>query len=170
MHPHNSKNSQGYRLPGLSVPPEGGFALIAAILACLVLLALGMVVINLSTQDIRVSARVVGDKKALSAAEFGIHAMAQGFNPANLAASNVTNVQVDAANDPSTQYTIGTPALPTTGPATIPLVGYSIGGGQQWGQDRYDVTVTGVNTAYGTKVDIDVGLGYGPVEISTMSR
>lgn len=170
MRLHSSKNNQGYRFPGLSAPPEGGFALIAAILACMVLLALGMVVINLSTQDIRVSARVVGDKKALSAVEYGIHTVTQGFDPTNPAASNVANVQVDAANDPSTKYTIGTPARPTTGPETIPLVGYAIGGGQQWGQDRYDVAVTGVNTAYGTEVDVGVGLGYGPVEISTMSR
>jgi Tfp pilus assembly protein PilX len=168
MHPRN--NNKGYRLPGLIAAPEGGFALIAAILACMVLLALGMLVIHLSTQDLRVSARLVGDKKALSAAEYGIHTMTQGFDPANLNASAVANVQVDAANDPATKYTIGTPALPITGPEMIPLVGYSIGGGQSWGQRRYDVSVTGMNTAYGTQVGVGVGLGYGPIEISTMSR
>ncbi len=161
---------KGCRLPGVNASPEGGFALIAAILACMVLLALGMLVVHLSTQDLRVSARLVGDKKALSAAEHGIHAMVQTFNPGNLPASATTNVQVDAANDPGTRYTIGTPARPTAGPDTIPLSGYSIGGGQQWGQRRYDVTVTGVNTDYGTQVGIGVGLGYGPIEISTMSR
>jgi len=30
--------------------------------------------------------------------------------------------------------------------------------------------VTGRNTAYNTSVTIDVEVGYGPVEISTMSR
>ncbi len=168
MHPHN--NHKGYRLPGLIAAPEGGFVLLAAILACMVLLALGMLVIHLSTQDLRVSARLVGDKKALSAAEYGIHAMTRSFDPANLAASAATNVQVDATNDPATKYTIGTPARPTTGPEMIPLVGYSIGGGQSWGQRRYDVAVTGMNTDYGTRVDVGVGMGYGPIEISTMSR
>jgi hypothetical protein len=168
MRPCNKNN--GYRLPGLTAPPEGGFALIAAILASMVLLALGMLVIHLSTQDLRVSARLVGDKKALSAVEHGIHAIVQDFNPGNPGASATANVQVDAVNDPDTKYTIGTPAPPATGPPSLPLAGYSIGGGQQWGQDRYDVSVTGLNTAYGTSVVVDVGLGYGPVEISTMSR
>ncbi|MBI4634351.1 MAG: pilus assembly PilX N-terminal domain-containing protein [Deltaproteobacteria bacterium] len=163
-------NNNGYRLPGLTAPPEGGFALIAAILACMVLLALGMLVINLSTQDLRVSAKLVGDKKALSAVEVGIHAMSQTFNPENLAASASTNVQVDAANDPATTYTIGTPVPPTSGSGVVPLTGYSIGGGQQWGQKRYDVAITGQNTAYGTRVDVTTGLGYGPIEITTMSR
>jgi hypothetical protein len=50
--------------------------------------------------------------------------------------------------------------------------GYSIGGGQQWGQRLYLGSVTGRNTNYTppTQVTIDVGLGYGPIEISTMSR
>lgn len=163
-------NNKGYRLPGLTAAPEGGFVLIAAILACMVLLALGMLVINLSTQDIRASAQLVGDKKALSAAEYGIHTMMTSFNPENLAASAAASVQVDAANDPATRYTIGTPARPVSGPEMIPMSGYSIGGGQQWGQRRYDVAVTGISTAYSTRVDIGVGLGYGPIEITTMSR
>ena len=164
-------HNKGYRLPGLNAAPEGGFALIAAILACMVLLALGMLVINLSTQDLKVSVRTVGDKKALSAVEFGFHTMTQTFNPANLAAWEVPiSVQVDAVNDPGTRYTIGTPALPATGSGVIPLTGYSIGGGQQWGQKRYDVVITGQNTAYGARVDVTTGVGYGPIEITTMSR
>jgi len=50
------------------------------------------------------------------------------------------------------------------------MAGYSIGGGQSWGQRRYVVTVQGRNTAYGTQANISTGVGYGPIEISTMSR
>jgi Tfp pilus assembly protein PilX len=152
------------------ISTEKGFALIAAILACVILFALAMLVIHLSTGDLRVSTKTVGDKKAMSAAETGIHRMIQNFDPQNLGASATANVQVDAANDPSSVYTINTPAAPTSGPVFLPMSGYAIGGGQSWGQRRYVVAVEGRNTTYNTHVDISTGVGYGPIEISTMSR
>jgi hypothetical protein len=45
-----------------------------------------------------------------------------------------------------------------------------MGGAQKWGQSRYSATVTGKNTAFNTSVTVDVEFGYGPIEISTMSR
>lgn len=148
---------------------EEGFALIAAIMACLVLLALGMLVIALSTQDIRMSAKVVGDKRSLVAAEEGIHSLSQAFNP--LTATTTTTKSTVSRSDGVSSYTINYPATrPTTGPLMIPLTGYALGGGQQWGQARYNISVTGANAQYGTQVSIGVGLGYGPVEMSTMSR
>jgi Tfp pilus assembly protein PilX len=149
---------------------EKGFALVTALIACVILFALAMLILQLSTGDLRVSSRSVGDKKAGSAAETGIHRLVQNFNPANLAASAVTNLQVDPNNDPASVYTIGTPALPTVGPVFLPMQGYSIGGGQSWGQRRYVVDVTGQNTAYNTQVSVNTGIGFGPIEISTMSR
>lgn len=144
---------------------EGGFALVTALIACAILFALAMLVIYLSTGDLRISARSIGDKKAMNAAEAGIHRLTQTFNPLNLAASAATNVQVDAANDPASRYTISTPTLPTSGPPSLHIAGYSIGGGTSWGQIRYNVNVEGINTTYGTKVDLLVGIGYGPVNI-----
>jgi hypothetical protein len=52
----------------------------------------------------------------------------------------------------------------------LPLTGYSIGGGQSWGQSRYNMDVVGQNAEYNTQVTIGTGVGYGPVEMSTMSR
>ncbi len=147
---------------------EKGFALVTAIMACVILFALAMLIISLSTGDLRVSAKSVGDKKAMSAAETGIHRMIQNFNPQNLAASALTGVQVDSANDPASVYSISTPAIPTSGPLFLPMTGYSIGGGQTWGKKRFVVNVEGRNTAYDTKVTIQTGIGYGPIEISTM--
>jgi hypothetical protein len=161
----------------------GGFALIAALLAIFFLTALGLVVFTVSTRDVRISSRVVGEKKAFSAAEAGIHQLSQNFNPETpetLSASikSVTQV-VDLNNDPDTGYTIsekfidfnpGAPFRPTSGPATVPLPGYAIGGGQVWGQERYMAQVTGVNTRYQSNAQIDVGLGFGPVEITTAYR
>jgi Tfp pilus assembly protein PilX len=147
-----------------------GFALVAALLANLILLAVGIVALNLSTGDIRISMKTVGDKKAINAAEAGIHWLTVNFDAATYASLINTNNQVDTTGDPNTRYVINSIAEPTTGPAQIPLPGFSIGGSQTWGQARYDARITGANTAYNSTVSIDVGLGHGPVEMGTMSR
>jgi hypothetical protein len=94
----------------------------------------------------------------------------QNFDPANMAAAQVTDAQVNAAADPTSRYTISNVGRPASGPDALPLKGYSIGGGQQWGQRRYVGSVKGVNTNYDSSVTIDLGMGYGPIEITTMSR
>jgi Tfp pilus assembly protein PilX len=150
---------------------EKGFALVTAIMACAILFALAMLILQLSTGDQRVSSRSVGDKKASIAAETGVQRVLTGFDPES--PPSAANVQVDSANDASSVYSFAAPAPPSKEsgiPAFAPLTGYSIGGGQSWGQTRYGTTITGRNTSYSTSVQLDVGIGYGPVEISTMSR
>ena len=162
--PHNSGNGTAI------LASEKGFLLIVSALAIIVFLALGFLALNMSGRDIGISARVVGEKKAFSACQSGLHRMVITFDPENLASSSVSDVQVDAANDPTSLYSIGTPSRPTSGPGMLPLAGYAIGGGQVWGQTRYDVTVTGTNTSYGTRMSVSAGVGYGPIEITTISR
>lgn len=152
----------------LKIKNKKGFALVAALLTILILTAIGVLIFTVTTQDIRVSTRVTGEKKAFSAAEAGIHRVIQNFNPDNLAAGVVANVQVDPATDPDSRYTVNSIASSSMPP--LPLPGYAIGGGQQWGQRRYDASVTGTNTRYGSSVTIDVGIGYGPIEITTMYK
>jgi Tfp pilus assembly protein PilX len=165
---NNQKNS---RFAAFSSGSPGGFALVAALLAIFFLTALGLAVFTVSTRDVRISSRVVGEKKAFSAAEAGVHQLSQNFDPENLSASIKSLIQVDPNNDPDTRYTIAeAPSRPTSGPATVPLPGYAIGGGQIWGQERYMAQVTGVNTRYQSNTQIDVGLGFGPVEITTVYR
>jgi hypothetical protein len=149
---------------------ERGFILLTAILGCVILLALTLLINNLSTSDLRVSSQTVGHKKAMTSAETGLHEMMRNFNPQNLTASAVTNVQVDSTNDPGSVYSITAPTEPVFGPTFLPMEGYSIGGGQQWGQRVYNVDVTGRNTAYKTSVAIGAGVGYGPVESTTQLR
>jgi hypothetical protein len=149
---------------------EEGFALIAAILSILILTAGGLLVFTVSTSDIRISGRLVGGKKAVSAAEVGAQALSMIFDPSNLAAAAVSNVPVDLTNDPASQYSIGTPTRPTTGPALLPMAGYSQSGGQEWGQARFNALITGANTRYMSKVQVNLGVGYGPVEMSTTYR
>ncbi len=147
---------------------KNGFALIAALMAIWILTAVGILVFAISTQDIRISGRLIGEKKAFSAAEAGIHQLSLNLDPANLVA--IPSTQVDTNNDPQSFYAVGTPARPTSGPGTVPLPGYSIGGGQQWGQERFNARVTGTNTRYNSMVQVDVGMGYGPIEITTLYR
>ena len=154
----------------VQINSQKGFALIAAIMAMMVLTAVGLLAFALSTQDIRISSRLVGEKKSFSAVEAGIHRFTLTFDPANLNASVVSNIQVDSGNDPTSLYTIGLPARPTSGPGSLPLPGYAIGGGQQWGQERFNNRVTGTNTRYNSLIQVDVGAGFGPVEISTAYR
>lgn len=151
---------------------EAGFALIAAIMACLILLALGMLVISLSTQDIKVSMKIVGDKRSLAAADTGINSLSNDLSPVLFDPQNPILVPTTVNRaDGVSRYTVNYPATrPTIGPIMIPLAGYSIGGGQRWGRSRYNLDVVGRNTEYNTQVTIGVGLGYGPVELTTTSR
>jgi Tfp pilus assembly protein PilX len=139
---------------------EKGFALATALMACAILFALAILIIQLSTGDLKVSARNMGDKKALSAAETGIHQMIRSINrlPAvnvdTLATVQATNQQVNAAADPTSRYTVGS-ILPVPGSSNRSLAGYS-----EWEQQCYVGSVTGVNTNYNSSVSVDVGIGY----------
>ena len=148
---------------------DRGFVLVLAVLGVAVILAIGILALTMSGRDIRISSRVVGEQKAFSACESGVHYVTTILDPTNFFTSPVTG-QVDPSNDPASRYSIDPPVPPTSGPGMLPLAGYSIGGGQTWGQTRYDVTVTGENTSYKSRAQVSVGLGYGPIEMSTISR
>jgi hypothetical protein len=166
------KNSISGRIKrGRVISSARGFALVAAILACLILMALAILVISLSTGDLRTSATVVGDKKSLAAVESGIHKLSQNFDPSATAANfglgaSTTWQDVDATNDPGAQYRYSASAASTMPP--LPLAGYSMEAGQGWGMTRYNITVEGQNTTYNTRAQVDVGIGYGPVPTGTM--
>ena len=145
---------------------EGGFALIAAVLANLILLAVGIIALNLSTQDLRISMKVVGDKKAMSAAEAATHWLMVNFDPANPAAvarENRPLTELAAGLDPGGRVTVRQPLPSTVGPIQISgPTGFDMGS-TQWVLLRYDTTVTGRNEDHRTSVTIDVVVGYGPV-------
>ena len=156
---------------------DSGFVLIAALLTIWILTAVGMLVFTVTTQDVRISSRLVGEKKAFFATEAGVHRLVQGFDPMvdlkELQGSDKKygiDFPVDEMGDPDSWYKIGNPQVPTKGPAAIPLPGYTVGGGQQWGATRYVATVTGKNDRYRSMVQVDTGLGFGPVEITTAYR
>jgi Tfp pilus assembly protein PilX len=138
---------------------RNGFSLVAVILSILILMALGFLAMSVTTTDLKIADRIIGEKKAITAAEAGIHVLTSTFSPSNITA--ITG-SVDATNDPASSYTINV-ATRATGvgiPAYMPMKGYSIAGGQEWGQKIYETSVTGQNSSYGSSVQIDIGFGY----------
>jgi Tfp pilus assembly protein PilX len=158
---------------------EKGFALIAAILACVILFAIGMLVIQMSTSDLRTSAGTVGERKALAATESGIHKLVQDFSPnsatwtatnnytTNCSSSSPTYIWqvISEGIDANTQFAVCAPTLSSQPPVAMP--GYAFG---EWAMMRYDGRVVGKNTTYNSSISVDVGIGYGPIPIGTDSR
>ena len=149
-----------------------GFALVAALMAIWILTAVGILVFTVSTQDLRVSTRLVGEKKAFAALETGVHVLVRDFNYVDLPASRQENQLADTGGDPDSRYTIGIPWIPTPeqGPATIYYIGFSSAGAESWGRARYLADVTGFNTRYNSLMQVNAGIGYGPIPISPESR
>jgi Tfp pilus assembly protein PilX len=156
-----------------------GFALVAALMAIWLLTAVGILVFTVSTQDIRISGRLVCEKRAFSAAETGLHWLTVNFkneDPSGWAPSNQKlDPSADTPADPHDQYTIGpgstglgstTGWYPTSGPANIWYAGFD----NQWGRTVNTARVTGRNTACGSEVQIDAGVGYGPIYTPTTRR
>lgn len=137
---------------------RNGFSLVVVILALLILTALGFLAMSVTTTDLQITSRIVGEKKALNAAEAGIHILTTTFSPANITA--ITG-HADATDTAST-YHISVATRPTAAgaPGFLPMKGYSIAGGQEWGQKMYETSVTGENSNYGSSVQIDLGFGY----------
>ena len=155
----------------LHVTSGKGFSLVVAILAILILTALGYLVVMISTQDTRVSSRVVGEKKALAAVETGVHQLMANYDPQNMTTWSSQAYTSGATSDATSTYTIGEPTPPLGNlPLYVPLAGYSIGGGQEWGQRAYALVVTGTSAKYNSTVQVDIGVGHGPIDITTMSR
>jgi Tfp pilus assembly protein PilX len=160
----------------VKIRSSNGFALIAALLAILILTAVGSLAFVVSTQDVRTSSRLVGEKKAFFAAEGGIPWLLGNFDPRLKPIGSadptllVSDVQVDPANDPESVYSVTTLGLATEEPESLPMPGFSMMGIQSWAQERYEATVTGRNTRYASNARIDLSLGHGPVEAMTTYR
>lgn len=155
-----------YKLRDLHVSTPQGFSLVVALLACLILIALGYLAVTMSTQDIRVSARVVGEKKAMAATETGVHQLMANFNPQTHTAANwptsLSSWSSSSASDPTSQYRIST--CPTvqaasSGAPAFQAAGYDIGGEVKWVEKPYQATVEGRNTKYNSTAQVQVGMG-----------
>lgn len=134
---------------------EGGFVLIPALMAVMIMMAVGFFALTVTSQDIRISSRMVGDRKALSAAESGLHWLTVSINPLNPSVVAVSNQQVDPTEDPSVRFSIAAPTVSQITP-TISQPGNS-----EYEQRVFDTRVTGRDTHYDSSVILEVGIGTG---------
>jgi hypothetical protein len=138
---------------------EAGFVLIVALTAVMILMAVGFFALTVTSNDLMISSRLLGDRKAFSAAEAGVHDVCITFAPTMAARSNWP---IDPTNDPTTIYSATQPVSDLILPS-ISATGSSIEGGKSWSYNVYDSVITGEDTSYGSKVIISVGLRHGEV-------
>ncbi len=138
---------------------EEGFVLIAAIIAMMILMAVGFFALTVTSDDLKITSRLYGERKALSAAEAGVHDLCLVFETSMNA---LTNVQIDAANDPKITYSVTKPVSDPNIPS-ISATGSSIEGGKSWSFNVFNSVVTGRDSGFGSVVRLDVGLRHGEV-------
>lgn len=150
---------------------EKGFALLAAVIASLIILAVGLLALNLSLGDLSSTRVSIGDKKAKSAMESGIHTLVREFDPDPVTWSSADYTQnctaifpsyvwrtIASGIDPHTDFAVCRPNRIDVAP--IPFPGYDL---DQWSVFRYNATVIGRNTTYKALTRASIGIGYGPV-------
>ncbi|MCE5211187.1 MAG: hypothetical protein LLG40_06505 [Deltaproteobacteria bacterium] len=128
---------------------ENGFVLIVAVIAILIMIAIGFFALTMISGDIMITSRLACERRAFSAAEAGVHAVLTSLDLGNIAAANVSNVQVNP-DDPDLTYsasTIGTNQRVTD-------FGFDTSATAQ----VFEATVTGKNAADGSKVSVAVGI------------
>jgi hypothetical protein len=135
---------------------EKGFVLIIALMATLILVAVGLFALTVTSQDVKVVRRVIGERRALSAAEAGVHLVLMQLNPM----SPVTyGGQIDPANDPSISYTTSVPQRNANMP-TMSIPGFDLS--KAYVGSVFDTVVTGQDNTYGTTARIAIGSAYAP--------
>lgn len=133
---------------------EDGFVLIAAIMAVMIIMALGFFILTTTSQDLRISARLVGERKAFSAAESGVHEVCRQLNPTALIAIPWT--QIDNVKDPFIEYRTDLPVRNGAIPS-IPLPGYDLS--KAYVGAVFDTTVYGRDTSYTPDVETTIEIG-----------
>jgi len=157
---------------------ERGFAFIAALLAMLIMVSLGVLIFTLTTRDIRVTIRLAGEKKAFTAAENGVHWVMQNFNPLQDPATLMNGstgcpglsryYEVPFAVDSGTCFSlVQAPKASASGSSLVPMAGNSITGTQTFSRVPYDVTLNGTNIKYWWQFGVDFQIAYGPVNPTT---
>lgn len=146
----------------MALSNEKGFVLLAALIACLIIIAVGILVINLSTGDLMSSSVNVGTKKAFAGVESGIYRVMQDFQPdsntwtlanhytqdCTVAPSNYNWRSINTGTDPNTQFATCKPAM---NHPPVSVMGTSL--------CVYDEVVVGQNTTYDSMATVSIGIG-----------
>jgi len=139
---------------------EQGFVLIVAIMAIVILTAIGFFALTMISGDLMISSRLTGDRKAFSAAESGVHSLLASPNSISYLLNNTPStlcIQVDPTNDPSTCYTVSA--------TTNNWVQAPVGNGGQCTNCKsfiYNTDITGKDSNYSSAVKISIGMAPTP--------
>ena len=133
--------------------------MIAALMAVMILMAVGFFILTTTSQDVRISSRLVGERKALSAAESGLQQFCINFVPYM---NETAWTSVDAAQDPNAQYKVSKPEWNKDMPS-VPAYGFS----DTMEYSVFNTDITGRDTSYQSEVQLSVGIKYGPVPLGT---
>jgi Tfp pilus assembly protein PilX len=153
---------------------EQGFVLLTAIIGIMIVIAAGYFALTLTSKDVRISSQLVGERKALSAAESGIHVFstrmdvtmvneinlnAHTLDRAGIMASSANNA-IDAVNDPNIRFDTAAVNYNRKGDASGYSQNEAVPG--SFKALIYQTDITGRDQSYGSRKDIRVQVIYGP--------
>jgi Tfp pilus assembly protein PilX len=138
---------------------EGGFIFIAAIMSVMILMAVGFFALTITSQDIRISSRLVGERKALSAAESCVHYVCAQLDPNNL--TSYSGVNYDTAN-PTVSFSTTLPSL-NKQISNLAVAGYDLAKGWTSGAG-FNTVCTGGDASYNSRVNVGIGTTGRPVK------
>lgn len=137
--------------------PQDGFILVTALIAVMILIALGIFALTTSTQDVKAVARSVSEGNALSAAEAGVQTLCSQFNPNNTATytnSLTPSTQIYIQNFTNAEFSYTLPQVTATAPAP----GNDITVTNNWQYQVYNTQVTGYDNLWGGSVTLNIGI------------
>jgi hypothetical protein len=140
-----------YKLIKRTGNSENGFVLIVALIAILILIAIGFFALTTISGDLMITYRLVGERKALLAAESGAYVIAAKQSTCYDDNGAVAKTSVDSGNDPHASYSAAAAVRdPVTPSVILP--------GNSWPSAAWYVDVTGTDSDYNSTVTIRVGL------------
>ncbi len=138
---------------------EKGFVLIATLFGMLILIAVSIFALTMTTQDLKTSGRYYAERRAFFAAESGLTTLCLKFDTQNIVA--ITATPVDPTDSATGSYKHTQITLKNEFPATRSDL--TVGGGGAWKYQAYNTIVTGIGGGQGSEVSIDATLKHGPV-------
>jgi hypothetical protein len=133
---------------------EEGFVFLLALMGIFVLVAIGFLALSTISEELMISSRLVGERKAYSAAETGVYAVC-----ANDTFANITKTAVDPVNDPTVYYS----AIDRGANGTVVLPGYPPG----YKSTATVFEVTGVDEKYSSRITLQIGVADKPTPADT---
>jgi hypothetical protein len=141
---------------------EKGFAFVAALLLTLLLTSLGILVFALTTRDVRTSIRMTGEKMALANAESGIHLFIDQVRVGGITGGDAYTVSSGILPGTGNIYHVSNMSSPySTAVTRSMMLPEPVEGHGAFVNTPTNIKrVTGVNSNFGSRVDIEVQAVY----------